>query len=238
MQPLSGKGWNEEAEDYSGPRREGHFLQKYNRTFEHLQSKRPEINSQFQRERGLEEEFEVILRTTTTCPAVSKPAGNDARRFLRPKPAFLDTKPKSAGPRPRSVVDAISKTAGNISSFPRPKPAAFKNGLGPRLHFVSLNGYEQQAEDADDVWAESQARIASGEASQYGHNHASSSPGASGSGSSTNVASSFGSANTVVPKALTAKGSAISGKGKSGKRKPDHQSGPCFHYGKGKKGKP
>ena len=66
MQPLSGKGWNEEAEDYSGPRREGHFLQKYNRTFEHLQNKRPGISGQFQRGRGLEEEFEAILRTTTT----------------------------------------------------------------------------------------------------------------------------------------------------------------------------
>ena len=115
--------------------------------------------------------------------------------------------------------------------------AAFKNGIGPRLHFASLDGHGQQAEDADDVWAESQARIASGEASQHGHNHASSSTGASGSGGSTNIVGSFGSANTVVPKVVTTKGSATSGKGKSGKRKPDHQSGPGFHYGKGKKGK-
>ena len=105
--------------------------------------------------------------------------------------------------------------------------AAFKNGLGPRLHFVSISGYKQHAKDVDDVWAESQARIASGEASQYGHNHASSSPGASGSGSSTNVASSFGSASTVDTKADSAKGLATSGKrGNPEKESQDHSLVP------------
>ena len=99
--------------------------------------------------------------------------------------------------------------------------AAFNAGLGPILHFASLDGNGLQAEDADDVWAKQKSRMESGESSKFGSNHV----------------SRQGLRLTPPTSESSSSGLTNSGKGTSGKRKPDNRSGPGVQHGKGKKGK-